>query len=137
MLYFAYASNLSKEYMESRCPGASPVKKVILKKYKLTFNELADVIRNEDEAVFGALYVISKQDLIKLDRLEGYPDLYKRIVVEVEDEKGNQYDAFAYTMVEKDLELPPDHYYEKLVQGYEDWNLPMKNLEKAKNDINS
>ena len=132
MLYFAYASNLSKEYMESRCPDATPIKKVVLKNYKLTFNQLADIIQNEDEGVLGALYVISKQDLEELDRLEGYPDLYERVIIEVEDEKGNQYDAFAYTMVEKDLELPPDHYYNILVQGYEDWDLPTEDLEKAR-----
>jgi gamma-glutamylcyclotransferase (GGCT)/AIG2-like uncharacterized protein YtfP len=132
MLYFAYASNLSKEYMESRCPDATPIKKVGLKNYKLTFNQLADIIQNEDEAVLGALYVISKQDLEELDKLEGYPDLYDRIIVEVEDDKGNKYDAFAYTMVEKNLELPPDHYYEILIKGYEDWNLPKEYLEKAR-----
>jgi gamma-glutamylcyclotransferase (GGCT)/AIG2-like uncharacterized protein YtfP len=132
MLYFAYASNLSKEYMESRCPDATPIKKVGLKNYKLTFNQLADIIQNEDEAVLGALYVISKQDLEELDKLEGYPDLYDRIIVEVEDDKGNKYDAFAYTMVEKNLELPPDHYYEILIKGYEDWDLPKEYLEKAR-----
>lgn len=132
MLYFAYASNLSKEYMESRCPDATPIKKVVLKNYKLTFNQLADIIQNEDEGVLGALYVISKQDLEELDKLEGYPDLYDRIIVEVEDDKGNKYDAFAYTMVEKNLELPPDHYYEILVKGYEDWGLPKDHLEKAR-----
>lgn len=132
MLYFAYASNLSKEYMEGRCPNATPIKKVVLKNYKLTFNQLADIIKSEDEGVFGALYVISKQELVELDKLEGYPDLYDRIVVEVEDEKGNKYDALAYTMVEKDLELPPDHYYEILVKGYRDWDLPKEHLEKAR-----
>lgn len=132
MLYFAYASNLSKEYMESRCPDATPIKKVVLKNYKLTFNQLADIIQNEDEAVLGALYVISKQDLEELDKLEGYPDLYDRIIVEVEDDKGNKYDAFAYIMVEKNLELPPDHYYEILIKGYEDWDLPKEYLEKAR-----
>lgn len=132
MLYFAYASNLSKEYMESRCPDATPIKKVVLKNYKLTFNQLADIIQNEDEAVLGALYVISKQDLEELDKLEGYPDLYDRIIIEVEDEKGNKYDAFTYTMVEKDLELPPDHYYNILVKGYEDWDLPKEHLEKTR-----
>lgn len=132
MLYFAYASNLSKEYMESRCPDATPIKKVVLKNYKLTFNQLADIIQNEDEGVLGALYVISKQDLEELDKLEGYPDLYDRIIIEVEDEKGNKYDAFTYTMVEKNLELPPDHYYKILVKGYEDWDLPKEHLEKAR-----
>jgi gamma-glutamylcyclotransferase (GGCT)/AIG2-like uncharacterized protein YtfP len=133
MLYFAYASNLSKEYMMSRCPNATAVKKVALKNYKLVFNELADIIQHEEDHVLGALYVISKQDLEELDRLEGYPDLYDRIVVEVEDENGGKYDAFAYTMVEKNLENPPDHYYKILVDGYKDWNLPDDKLERAKN----
>ena len=64
MLYFAYASNLSKDYMKSRCPDAIPLKKVYLKNYKLVFNELADIIQNEGSQVLGALYLISKQELI-------------------------------------------------------------------------
>lgn len=133
MLYFAYASNLSKEYMLSRCPDATPIKKAVLKNYKLVFNQLADIVAEKEKDVLGAIYVISKQDLEQLDKLEGYPDLYDRINIEVEDEKGNQYDAFAYTMVEKGLELPPDHYYQILIKGYEDWDLSVKHLEDAKN----
>lgn len=133
MLYFAYASNLSTDYMLSRCPNATAVKKVALKSYKLVFNELADIIQHDEDHVLGALYVISKQDLEELDRLEGFPDLYDRIVVEVEDEDGGKYDAYAYSMVEKDLEDPPEHYYKILLEGYEDWDLPKYNLEKAKN----
>lgn len=133
MLYFAYASNLSKEYMMERCPNATAVKKVALKNYKLVFNELADIIQHEEDHVLGALYVISKQDLEELDRLEGYPDLYDRIVVEVEDEDGGKYDVYAYSMVEKNLESPPEHYYKILLEGYRDWDLPQDNLEKAKN----
>lgn len=133
MLYFAYASNLSKEYMLSRCPEAIPIKKAVLKDYKLTFNQLADIVESKGQNVLGAIYVISKQELVDLDRLEGYPDLYDRISVEVEDDKGNQYEAFAYIMVEKNIELPPDHYYNILVEGYEDWDLPIEYLNKAIN----
>lgn len=132
MLYFAYASNLSKEYMSSRCPDAIPVKKAFLKNYKLVFNELADIIQNDSHEVLGALYVISKQELVQLDKLEGYPDLYTRIVVEIVDEKGNKYDAFAYSMIDKKLEAPPEHYYNILLKGYEDWDLSKEYLEKAK-----
>lgn len=132
MLYFAYASNLSKEYMASRCPDAIPLKKVFLKNYKLVFNELADIIQNDSEEVLGALYLISKQELIQLDKLEGYPDLYTRIVVEVVDENANKYDAFAYSMIDKKLEAPPEHYYNILLKGYEDWDLSKEYLEKAK-----
>ncbi|MBC7087633.1 MAG: gamma-glutamylcyclotransferase [Tissierellales bacterium] len=133
MLYFAYASNLSKKYMASRCPNALPLKKVVLKNYKLTFNELADIIPQEGEEVVGALYLISKQELEKLDILEGYPDLYDRITVELEDEFGNKYEALAYTMVEKNLQAPPDTYYNILVDGYKDWGIEIERLEKAKN----
>ncbi len=135
MLYFAYASNLSKEYMLSRCPDAIPIKKVSLKGYALTFNELADIIKDETEEVFGAIYVISKEELEILDMLEGYPDLYDRIGVELFDEKGNTYEAFAYTMTEKDLQNPPEHYYNLLLEGYKDWNIPMEKLEKAKTGL--
>lgn len=132
MLYFAYASNLSKDYMKSRCPDAIPLKKVYLKNYKLVFNELADIIQNEGSQVLGALYLISKQELIELDKLEGYPDLYTRIIIEFEDDKANRYDAFAYIMVDKKLEAPPEHYYQILKKGYEDWDLPIEYLEKAR-----
>ncbi|MDX9916633.1 MAG: gamma-glutamylcyclotransferase family protein [Gudongella sp.] len=132
MLYFAYASNLSKVYMAGRCPNAIPLKKVILDGYKLSFNELADIIPSEGDSVVGALYLISKQDLEKLDALEGHPDLYERILVELEDEKGNLYDAFAYSMVDKKEQSPPESYYNILVDGYKDWDIDIELLAKAK-----
>lgn len=135
MLYFAYASNLSKEYMLSRCPNAVPIKKVSLKGYSLTFNELADVVEEKDNEVLGALYVISKEELEILDTLEGYPDLYDRILVDVVDDLNNTYDAVVYTMIEKDMQSPPDHYYKLLLNGYGDWNLDLNKLEEAKNKI--
>lgn len=135
MLYFAYASNLSKEYMLSRCPDAVPIKSASLNGYALAFNELADIVKNDGEEVLGALYVISKEELDILDTLEGYPDLYNRIEVEVRDKKGNTYEAFAYTMIDKDIQSPPDHYYNLLLDGYKDWDLLMEKLEKARDQM--
>lgn len=132
MLYFAYASNLNKEYMLSRCPETIPINRVVLKNYKLVFNQLADIVPEEESVVLGAMYVISKQELEELDKLEGYPHLYDRINVEVEDEKGNKYDAVTYIMVEKNLEYPPEDYYRILLKGYKDWDLPIEALEKAR-----
>lgn len=128
MLYFAYASNLNKEYMLSRCPNAIPLKKVMLRNYKLTFNQLGDIMESVDDFVYGALYLIAKQDLHELDSLEGYPTLYDRIIIEVEDDNGNKYDALAYIMPEKDEEAPPDHYLQLLIKGYEDWMIPQEFL---------
>lgn len=135
MLYFAYGSNLSKDYMISRCHDSIPIKKAALKNYKLVFNQLADIMEEEGELVLGALYVISKEELVQLDKLEGYPDLYTRLEVEVEDENGKLYDATVYTMVDKNIEAPPEHYYNILIQGYKDWDLPIAHLEKARKII--
>ncbi|MGM0396199.1 MAG: gamma-glutamylcyclotransferase family protein [Bacillota bacterium] len=132
MLYFAYASNLSKKYMSNRCPNAIPLKKVRLKNYKLSFNELADIIPAEGEEVMGGLYLISKQELEKLDILEGHPDLYERITVELVDDEGNLYEAFVYSMVDKKEQAPPDSYYKILLDGYEDWDIDKERLERAK-----
>ncbi|MGO1468832.1 MAG: gamma-glutamylcyclotransferase family protein [Tissierella sp.] len=137
MLYFAYASNLSKDYMLSRCPDAVPIKKARLKGFNLTFNELADIVEDKNEEVLGAIYVISKEELDVLDTLEGYPDLYNRIGVEVFDEKGNTYEALAYIMTEKKLKSPPEHYYKLLLDGYRDWGLSLEKLEAAKESVNS
>ncbi|MDY0236232.1 MAG: gamma-glutamylcyclotransferase family protein [Gudongella sp.] len=132
MLYFAYASNLSKKYMSSRCPNAMPLKKVYLKDYKLTFNELADIIPEVGASVTGGLYLISKQELEKLDILEGHPDLYERIVVELVDEDGSFYEAFVYSMVDKKEQQPPESYFKILVEGYNDWDIDKEILERAR-----
>ncbi len=132
MLYFAYASNLSKKYMSARCPNAMALKKVSLMDYKLTFNELADIVPQEGQSVVGGLYLISKQELEKLDILEGHPDLYERIIVELVDEQGNLYEAFVYTMVDKKEQQPPESYYKILEEGYEDWDIDKEILERAR-----
>jgi gamma-glutamylcyclotransferase (GGCT)/AIG2-like uncharacterized protein YtfP len=132
MLYFAYASNLSKKYMSSRCPNAIALKKVRLKDYKLTFNELADIAVEEGSSVIGGLYLISKQELEKLDILEGHPDLYERIIVELVDDDGNFYEAFVYSMVDKKELQPPETYFKILVEGYHDWDIDSEILERAR-----
>ncbi len=132
MLYFAYASNLSKKYMSNRCPNAMALKKVILKDYKLTFNELADITPEEGSSVIGGLYLISKQELEKLDILEGHPDLYERLVVELVDDEGNLYEAFVYSMVDKKEQQPPESYFKILIEGYDDWGIDKEILERAR-----
>ena len=78
---------------------------------------MADIIEDKSEEVLGALYVISQEELEILDRLEGYPDLYDRINVEVFDGKGNTYEAFAYIMTEK--ELTSDDFINTIIDYYQ------------------
>lgn len=85
MYYFAYGSNLNKKQMMKRCPDASPVARAKLKGYQLTFNRVADIVPEEQAITWGAIYTVSPKDIENLDLYEGYPRLYGKIPVEVED----------------------------------------------------
>ncbi|EGT3616749.1 gamma-glutamylcyclotransferase [Clostridium perfringens] len=123
MVYFAYGSNLSLEQMRRRCPEAIPMIGVHLNNYKLVYNKYADIVPCEGERVYGAIYEISLNDLKSLDAHEGYPDLYKKIEVRVQDNKGNYYEAFAYVMTKKGNEMPEKSYLNIIDRGYKDWNI--------------
>lgn len=131
MYYFAYGSNLNKEQMMSRCPDAIPVTKAKLKGYQLTFNRVADIVEEEQAITWGAIYTVSPEDIKKLDRYEGYPRLYDKMPVTVEDDQGRIHQAFAYVLAIKGLNEPSDGYYHIIKEGYRDWNLPQKPLWEA------
>lgn len=131
MYYFAYGSNLHKEQMQSRCPDSKPVARVKLKGYQLCFNRVADIVKEEQAVTWGAIYTVSPEDIQKLDRYEGYPRLYDKIPVNVEDDKGNSHEAFAYVLTMKGLNEPSDGYYNTIDTGYRSWRLPLKPLRQA------
>lgn len=123
MVYFAYGSNLSLEQIKRRCPEAIPMIGVYLENYKLVYNKYADIIPCQGERVYGAIYELSINDLKKLDEFEGYPHLYEKIDLKVQDSNGIFYEAFAYVMVEKGNELPEEDYLDIIKKGYQDWNI--------------
>ena len=79
MLYFAYGSNLNHKQMKQRCKDSSFLKKFILKGYNLCFSHKTDksiyghanVIKNKNFNVPGAIWNISKKDENELDGYEG------------------------------------------------------------------
>ncbi|CDX03438.1 AIG2 protein [Desulfitobacterium hafniense] len=131
MYYFAYGSNLHKGQMLNRCPDAIPVARVKLHGYQLTFNRVADIVKEEQAVTWGAIYTVSPEDIKNLDRYEGYPRLYNKMPVTVEDDRGNTYQAFAYVLTIKGCKEPSDGYYQIIKEGYWDWGLPLKPLREA------
>ncbi|ELC8443129.1 gamma-glutamylcyclotransferase [Clostridium perfringens] len=123
MVYFAYGSNLSLEQIKRRCPEAIPMVGVYLENYKLVYNKYADIIPCQGERVYGAIYELSINDLKILDEFEGYPHLYEKIDLKVQDSNGIFYEAFAYVMVEKGNKLPEEDYLDIIKKGYQDWNI--------------
>src|SRR5690554_3877725 len=110
MYYFAYGSNLHKEQMMYRCLDAIPVARVKLKGYRLEFNRVADIVKEERAVTWGAIYTVSPEDIKNLDRYEGYPRLYNKMPVTVEGDRGNIYHSFAYVLTIKGCKEPSDGY---------------------------
>ena len=128
--YFAYRSNLHHQQMKKRCPDCTFIKKIILSNYKLTFRSkygAADIEKNINKKVYGALYTISKSDEKKLDIYEEYPTLYKKKYFRYGGKK-----IMTYIMVRKTKLVPPTtKYLNKIKQGYKDCKLNMKSLNVA------
>ncbi len=104
--YFAYGSNLDPDRMGDRCPGAHDRRPGRLRGHALHFNKLslerdgtgyANVEpAGADDVVEGALYTLTKTDLLRLDRVEGYPAHYTRRLLAVEEADGTRVAAWVY-----------------------------------------
>ncbi len=99
--YFAYGSNLNKHQMSLRCPTATPITAAVLRDYKLSERQFADIDKSPGNAVSGGLWLISADDLRALDRYEGYPRFYNRYPVDVELFDGSTIEAIVYEMTEQ------------------------------------
>lgn len=137
--YFAYGSNLELTRMKGRCPKANPLEAVVAKDYRLTFKGnarglgVADIEPDQGETVVGALYEVTPECLKALDRYEGWPRLYDRYLIEVEDIQGRKTVAFVYRMGPEYTETPPgETYFDIIVEGYHDWELNTEPLHQAR-----
>ncbi len=70
-LYFAYGSNLNKEQMVFRCPGAEPVGQASLDGWELEFRRVLTIVRKPGGVVEGGLWLITDDNELALDRYEG------------------------------------------------------------------
>jgi len=126
-LYFAYGANMALSSMLSRCPLARPLQKFTLRGWRLDFGHHATIVRDPDAVCDGALWEITDICEESLDIFEGYPSYYKKIYLEQDGFK-----FMAYEMNELDMSaVPSQGYIELLEEGYRDWNLDMRLLDKA------
>ncbi len=137
--YFAYGSNLHLKQMKKRCPTAQPLEAVKCHNYRLTFkgnkrgNGVADIEPAKGETVAGALYKVTRKDLKALDKYEGFPRLYDRYLVEVENADGEKFVAFVYRMGPQYIEAPPwEEYFETIYTGFQSWGLDVTPLDAAR-----
>ena len=130
MLYFAYGSNLNLFQMKRRCKDSVFLKKYELKGYRLNFRSkyrAADIEKNKNYLVPGALFEISKSDEKKLDVYEDYPILYKKLYFTYYNKT-----VMTYIMVNKtEFRYPTERYLNVVKRGYKDCKLDTKYLKVA------
>ncbi len=159
MLYFAYGSNLDPQQMKERCPSSRFECIAFLPGRRLAFTRysrrrgggVADAV--EDEAgpgVWGVVYDISEEDLMKLDQCEGYygvgeDNAYDRELVSVlaNGDEARGLEAFSYFVAKRSGEEHPPSagYMRQIISGAERWGLPeeyidfLKGIELAQGNI--
>jgi len=128
-LYFAYGSNLKRERMEARVPGARPVGSALLRGWRWASNKhgrdgsgKANLEADPTARVWGALYRLAEGDLDRLDRFEGG---YVRLSVEVEESGGALRQAWTYRSNRRLEDERPFAWYLALVlEGAREHGLP-------------
>ena len=141
MLYFTYGSNMDWHQMKCRCPSARFVGIAELKQYRLDFTykskrrccAVADIVRDDNETVWGVVYTISELDVGRLDKAEGYrpqrcKNAYRRIEVMVFEDGCLEKPLRVWTYevcCKGKPDIPPSQEYRTLLlQGARYWHLP-------------
>ena len=128
--YLAYGSNLNKEQMHMRCPGAVPIGTMLLKGFELQLRS-PGVLTIEEKAegkVPIGIWKVDEQHEKALDRYEGYPRVYYKKEVEISKDRK----AFVYIMNEgRQLCGTSLNYYDICRRGYKDFGFDEKYLKEA------
>jgi gamma-glutamylcyclotransferase (GGCT)/AIG2-like uncharacterized protein YtfP len=106
-----------------------------LKDYRFEMLRFANVVSSSGDRVIGCLWDIDEGKLNELDQIEGYPDLYDRILVDVST-KGKPESAFVYVMTSNTRTVlkhthPSKKYIQTIRQGYDNAGIPMSQLVNA------
>lgn len=133
-LVFSYGSNLYEPQLRERCPGARVLGAAELRGFSIAFvgeserwgGGVATVVRSTRDVVRGEVVALSDDDMQRLDRYEGVPDVYWR-------EKRNvamgmiRVRAWVYVRDGKP-NAPGVEYLTRIALGYERLGFPIREL---------
>ena len=117
-LYIAYGSNINLEQMAHRCPNSKVVSTEMMQGYELKFRGVATIVPNEKSEVPVLIWEIDGRDEHSLDRYEGFPNLYRKELFDIEV-NGEKKECMAYLMNKGQISPPTSYYYNVIKQGYE------------------
>lgn len=137
-LYIIYGRHLSKTHMQRCCPTANPIAVATLKDYQLVFQSreygpgaIANVIPSKGQEVPVVIWELSEQDERHMDIDQGTgKGLLTKELVDIEV-NGKTLQALIYVMDPGPYGVPTDRYLRAMVEGYRDFELPVKALNDA------
>ena len=138
----AFGSNLNEARMAYRCPGAVPVGTALIKDHQLVFRRsatgfYASIDVDPGSQTPAVVWKLSKANLRRLDKFEGYPVCYdrKRITTWVrwfDTGRGSKCACLAYVLPEDaEVGMPTYAYFSLLDKGYERWGFQKNSLYKG------
>ena len=127
--YLAYGSNLNKEQMARRCPGAKPIGAALLPNSELVFRRgFLTIEPKQGSSVPVGIWRISDENEKALDRYEGFPKFYRKEYFDLPfwmpGDNGQNEHCLAYVMQDgHPLQVPTDRYFYTVMRGYTDFGL--------------
>ena len=142
--YIAYGSNLNIDQMSYRCPGARVVGTSKIPDFQLLFKgsksgAYLTIEPKKGAKVPVAVWEVTADDELSLDRYEGYPNFYYKTEVEIpviciSDRRVRKLKAFIYIMhEEREIGVPSQRYVDVCLDGYEAFGFDENYLYEALN----
>ncbi len=142
--YIAYGSNLNIDQMSYRCPGARVVGTSKIPDFQLLFKgsksgAYLTIEPKKGGKVPVAVWEVTADDELSLDRYEGYPNFYYKTEVEIpviciSDRRVRKLKAFIYIMhEEREISIPSQRYVDVCLDGYEAFGFDENYLYEALN----
>ena len=131
MLYFAYGSNMSREPMRQRCPGARVLGRATLREHRFVImaNGYASVVPSPGDDVHGVLWRVTPRDLAALDAYENIAGgLYRRVMLSVIHNSATVA-AITYLGCVKREGHPRKGYLELVIESGREAGLPAEYIE--------
>ena len=134
MLYFAYGSNLNwRQMLKERCSGAKFITKYNLYGYKLIFSNYnskavfghANIEKNKNSKVSGAIWNITRKNEKILDVYEGVPTYYQKEYINYNKKK-----VLVYIQNNFVKKKPSSSYLHTIIEGYKNCDLELRHLKK-------
>lgn len=141
--YFGYGSNMDIDLLRRRIGNNTiiPVSYGLLENYRLIFPRgVGSVIPDDNYAVYGCVFLLTQQELKKLDVVEGYREdrerslnSYNRDPIEIILPTNEKIIADIYIQVRETEDLPSNSYKQTIIKGANDCNLPREYIDWLEN----